>query len=37
MMGQSVEQCACEALGAEGFGPFLERQIVLVIRVEPRS
>jgi len=27
VMGQAVEQCAGQAFGAEGLGPFIERQI----------
>ena len=27
VVGQSVEKRACEAFGAEGTGPFIERQI----------
>ena len=35
-MGQPVEQCAGEALGAEDFGPFIEGQIA-GDQGEPRS
>ena len=26
MMGQAIQQCPCQAFGAEDFRPFIERQ-----------
>ncbi len=37
VVGQSIEQCPGQALGAEHLGPFVEWQVVLVTRMEPRS
>ena len=37
MVGQPVEQRACEAFRAEGAGPFIERQVLDVTMVDPRS
>jgi hypothetical protein len=37
VVGQSIEKCTCEAFGAEGAGPFVERQVGDVTTVDPRS
>ena len=36
VMGETVEQRLGQALGAEGFGPFVEREVE-VMSVAPRS